>query len=720
MDMLNEFKRARPEPEAFTEADAGLLWARTFDALDTNAAGPAERDESPLIDGFEPAPTALNVVSWDRPSRAGRRRFAGLMAAAAVVAMVLGVAVIQSRQSSPPDTAAGPTSAIDPATAPPSWNEFPHPPIDPRFQYATTATDSGIFVWGGCCADSSGSTFFTDGAYYDATIAEWRELPAAPLDLTRGDAIAAWNGSEVLAINGVDGATAAAFDPASFTWRSVTPPISATITNGGSQLQPLEDGRVALADDMAVTIWDPIDGAWTDRVELDGIDRGETSEAWNSRYASTPTTLAVVTSDSDTEAGTDCSTARVRSFDFASSTWSTFGFETTDWLPTAVIGLDTTRFLLAGGFPCDGQPAQAPRAAIVDTATETVSWVASPPTQVDGRRYGPTLAGGAAAFLGTDGRLAVYRPDTDQWSVGTSVLSVGEPNGDMVNDTPLVWLDGRIVIVSTGYGQSNESGGWTCCFPTAAAWQTALPTGIDPTLQPPPVADANPSTTAPTATPEPAATANEVLFANASETGGIAGRYASLLRTAQQYNVVDVANATSNADTTVVYALPGSEPLATSVIDHLELTGIEPQPIPSAPPIEPGRDLTNVAVIVVIGTDLDEPQLPDTADLSVAIVHPPGQKAEADALAEQLEQHGIAVDASAESTRTFEQTMLMPLGDSHASSYVLSDLLGIGGFDTWTPELAQTELPDTITDVIHLSNTDAIDIRSRISSASES
>lgn len=720
MDMLHEFKRARPEAEAFTEADADLLWARTFNDLDTAATRPAVRDELPLTNDFDPTATTQNVVSWDSPSRVGRRRFAGLMAAAAVVAMVFGVAVIQSRQSPPPDTAAGGTPAVDPATTAPGWTEFPHPPIDPRFQYAATATDSGIFAWGGCCADSSGSTPFTDGAYYDAATAEWRELPAAPLDLTRGDAIATWNGSEVLAINGVDGATAAAFDPSSFTWRSVTPPASETITSGGSQLQPLEDGRIALANDMAVTIWDPKADAWTPRMELDGVDRSETSVAWNSRYASTPTTLAVVTSDSSTEAGTDCSTASIQSFDFASGTWSTFGFQTTDWLPTAIIGLDTSRFLLAGGFPCDGQPAGAPRAAIIDTATNTVTWVASPPTQVDGRRYGPTLAGSAAAFLGTDGRLTVYRPDTDEWSVGPSVLRVGEPNGDLVDDTPLVWLDDRIVIVSTGYGQSSTSVVSTCCFPTANAWQTPLPTGTDPTLQPPVVAEAAPSTTAPTATTEPAATASEVLFANASDIGGIAGRYALLLRTAQQYDVLDVANATSVADTTAVYALPGSEALATSVTDYVGLTGIEPQPMRSAPPIEPGGDLTNVAVLVVIGTDVDPPQLPDTADLSVAILHTPGQQADADALAEQLERNGISVNAIVESTQTFDESMLMPLGDAHPSSFSLMELLGIGGFDTWTPDLARTELPATITDVIHLSHVDQLDIRSTITPATES
>jgi hypothetical protein len=100
------------------------------------------------------------------------------------------------------------------------------------------------------------------------------------------------------------------------------------------------------------------------------------------------------------------------------------------------------------------------------------------------------------------------------------------------------------------------------------------------------------------------------MFANASETGGIAARYSLLLRSTQQYDVREPVNATSNTDTTVVYARPQGEPLAKSVLADLGLTGIEPQPMPATPPIEPGADLTGVAVLIVIGTDLDAPQLP--------------------------------------------------------------------------------------------------------------
>lgn len=57
----------------------------------------------------------------------------------------------------------------------------------------------------------------------------------------------------------------------------------------------------------------------------------------------------------------------------------------------------------------------------------------------------------------------------------------------------------------------------------------------------------------------------------------------------------------------------------------------------------------------------------------------------------------------AESTRSFEQTMLMPVsGESNPASFALDDLIGIGGFDTWSADLATAPLPANVTDVIVL------------------
>ncbi len=87
----------------------------------------------------------------------------------------------------------------------------------------------------------------------------------------------------------------------------------------------------------------------------------------------------------------------------------------------------------------------------------------------------------------------------------------------------------------------------------------------------------------------------------------------------------------------------------------------------------------------------------------VAILHPPDQRTAADALAEALRAHGVIVELVADASRSFEQTMLMPVsGESNPASVALDDLIGIGGFDTWSADLATAPLPAAVTDVIVL------------------
>ena len=97
--------------------------------------------------------------------------------------------------------------------------------------------------------------------------------------------------------------------------------------------------------------------------------------------------------------------------------------------------------------------------------------------------------------------------------------------------------------------------------------------------------------------------------------------------------------------------------------------------------------------------------LPGNTDPVVAILYPTGQQATGDALADALRGRGITVETLAESTRTPEQSMLMPIsGESNPASYTVGKAIRIDGFDTWTPNLAQAPLPVTVTDVIILGN----------------
>ena len=77
-------------------------------------------------------------------------------------------------------------------------------------------------------------------------------------------------------------------------------------------------------------------------------------------------------------------------------------------------------------------------------------------------------------------------------------------------------------------------------------------------------------------------------------------------------------------------------------------------------------------------------QAPPLAAAVVAILHTPDQQTAADALTEALRARGVNVELIAESTRSFQQTRLMPVsGESNPASLALDDLIGLGGLYTW-------------------------------------
>ena len=50
--------------------------------------------------------------------------------------------------------------------------------------------------------------------------------------------------------------------------------------------------------------------------------------------------------------------------------------------------------------------------------------------------------------------------------------------------------------------------------------------------------------------------------------------------------------------------------------------------------------------------------------------------------------------------RTFEQSMLMPVGDNAAMATAVGGLLGLDGFDTWDPSLVATPMQAMVAVVI--------------------
>ena len=462
MDVLDEFRRLRPEAATFDQRDAEQLWADTFGS---DASADPEPSE-PSSDGtwtpmLEPV-TALDGGIGRQHD--GRRMLVWLGSAAAVMALIVGVLVVAGRPSTSVTGVSEPgsTAADDPSNADGSlvseWATFPTMPIEPRFQYSAVSTGTGIFVWGGCCANGSSSEVFTDGAYFDGTTQTWEPLPDTPLDPTRGDAVAGWNGSEVVVINGIDGVTAAAFDPVSFTWRSITAPDAQTATNGGSRLHLFDDGRLGFVWRMSVSYWNPTADTWSPPVRDDSFNIDwEESDIGSvvGTYTSTPTSVATITIGS----GDNCSTARIRTFDSTTQTWSATALPSQDSYPTDIVGIDAGRFLLSGAAACDPTtppPAQQ-SATIFDPADGSFTPVADLAYTDVSSRYGGIWNGDVAMWLLENGRLLAYRPATNEWLLGQSLLDASANSGDLISDTPIVWFDNHVVVASPGWGRSRQS-----------------------------------------------------------------------------------------------------------------------------------------------------------------------------------------------------------------------------------------------------------------------
>jgi hypothetical protein len=85
-------------------------------------------------------------------------------------------------------------------------------------------------------------------------------------------------------------------------------------------------------------------------------------------------------------------------------------------------------------------------------------------------RYGGIWNGDVAMWLLENGRVLAYQPAADEWLLGPSLLDASANSGDLISDTPLIWFDNQLIVVSPGWGrtgsQTTNPGGWSCCFPT--------------------------------------------------------------------------------------------------------------------------------------------------------------------------------------------------------------------------------------------------------------
>jgi len=92
--------------------------------------------------------------------------------------------------------------------------------------------------------------------------------------------------------------------------------------------------------------------------------------------------------------------------------------------------------------------------------------------------------------------------------------------------------------------------------------------------------------------------------------------------------------------------------------------------------------------------------VPGSNGLVIALVDASGTPGTAAAIAADLTQRGYVVVSTQTATQTFDESMLMPVETPSDGSNELLTVLGIGGFDTWTPTLIETSLAETVTDVV--------------------
>jgi hypothetical protein len=116
-------------------------------------------------------------------------------------------------------------AAYDPAAN--TWSMLPAAPLSARTEMASVWTGHDMFIWGGYYSNSHGGfREDRDGALYNPSTHQWRQLPPAPLS-PRVGATALWTGSEVVLIGGEPAVAphhetftdAAAYNPTTNTWR---------------------------------------------------------------------------------------------------------------------------------------------------------------------------------------------------------------------------------------------------------------------------------------------------------------------------------------------------------------------------------------------------------------------------------------------------------------------------------------------------------------------
>jgi hypothetical protein len=430
-------------------------------------------------------PDLLTTV--ERRVVAQRRRTTALRVAGAlvVVALAAGIALAATGGD---DEREGPTSvATDPpasteattiASAPPpepGWVTMADAPLSPRTHALVLAMGDEVLVYGGMgvgagTPDDDGDVLPatpTDGAVYDPVADSWRTIADPPLE---GHATGVWTGTEAILVSGgpplstpdAEGGppAAAAFDPATDTWRTLATPPAELAPHGiatvwtGTHVVAVQRGTAFPdePDTTTVGVYDPATDTWTSGPSTDGVE--PSAVVWTG-------TEAIVVGTADTDPSTDVEDeVLVRAFDPAAGTWRSIPWGLSGGSRVGMaVAWTGDRLFVGGGMTFAGQEEDRSReAALLDPVTGT--WTPATPA--------PT------AFFGPDAATAIWTGDrvlTLGGGEGGAPLSIPGPNAALAYDPATdTWTEGP-----ARPGEGEWGAGWAW-----AADRVVVPLGIVP------------------------------------------------------------------------------------------------------------------------------------------------------------------------------------------------------------------------------------------------
>lgn len=415
--------------------------------------------------------------------RTPKRRAVFLAAASAVllIAGVAGIAVVQRGGDEP---------VVDAPPMAGGWDAFPAPPLEPRWDPVSIGTGDGWFVWGGVAPDNTspdGVESMFDGAYHDNTTGEWRILPEAPVAHESAQGWSAvWTGTEVVIVQGFDRPKIAAFDVASFSWRTVEVTAEADAAwarREGSYSRPhleIIDGRVVLfgngnpeeGDPATVLLLDPSTDTLT--------TTGPTPVSMNSLLgpiAASDDELFVVGGSRRNSDSSCPDEATLYRFDVATLSWSSTPLPESTMSPR-LAAWTGDRLLVGGGSTC-GTP-EVPRRDAWALTPVTGVWERLDDLPVDHEySQGDAVAvEGGVAVAGPNGSVLLFWPGEGAWSVLPSPIGPA--------DLQLAAFGGRLAVWGAGISRPGpEDGTAWCCRPVPAAYAAAPAPPSGPAPAPP-------------------------------------------------------------------------------------------------------------------------------------------------------------------------------------------------------------------------------------------